>query len=191
MAGVEGFIYPNEVELQWSVLMVSVHHRARGGRVHSRVARTRLQCLGGASDLPARAAHGAGVPHRRAAAAADAPRSSRALLRDVHHAASRIGHMAMFGFVYLWYLMGVLVLEIWFDYRKDLVLTWKSSTGLKRQFYGALTLWSDDITPEALRIDDKIGRSSRSSASRRRSCCTATSVSFSDRSRPIRGGRRR
>jgi formate-dependent nitrite reductase membrane component NrfD len=66
--------------------------------------------------------------------------------------------MAMFGFVYLWYLMGVLVLEIWFDYRKDLVLTWQSSTGLKRQFYGALTLWSDDISPEALRIDDKIGR---------------------------------
>src|ERR1019366_1418727 len=25
--------------------------------------------------------------------------------------------MAMFGFVYLWYLMGVLVLEIWLDYR--------------------------------------------------------------------------
>ena len=66
--------------------------------------------------------------------------------------------MAMFGFVYLWYLMGVLVLEIWFDYRKDLVLTWKSSKGLKRQFYGALTLWADDISPEALRIDDKIGR---------------------------------
>jgi Ni/Fe-hydrogenase subunit HybB-like protein len=66
--------------------------------------------------------------------------------------------MAMFGFVYLWYLMGVLVLEIWFDYRKDLVLTWKSATGVKRQFYGALTLWADDISPEALRIDDKIGR---------------------------------
>jgi hypothetical protein len=38
------------------------------------------------------------------------------------------------------------------------VHTWKSSTGLKRQFCGALTLWSDDIRPEALRIDDKIGR---------------------------------
>ena len=28
--------------------------------------------------------------------------------------------MAMFGFVYLWYLLGVLLLEIWFDYRQDL-----------------------------------------------------------------------
>jgi len=66
--------------------------------------------------------------------------------------------MAMFGFVYLWYLMAVLVLEIWFDYRKDLVLTWRASRGLKRHLYGALTLWSDNISPAALRVDDRIGR---------------------------------
>jgi len=30
--------------------------------------------------------------------------------------------MAMFGFVYLWYLMAVLVVEIWLDYRRDIVL---------------------------------------------------------------------
>ena len=30
--------------------------------------------------------------------------------------------MAIFGFVYLWYLMVVLLLEIWFDYRRDMVL---------------------------------------------------------------------
>ena len=56
--------------------------------------------------------------------------------------------MAMFGFVYLWYLMAVLVLEIWFDYRQDLVRTWQASTGLKRQLYGALTLWSADTNWE-------------------------------------------
>jgi predicted membrane protein len=66
--------------------------------------------------------------------------------------------MAMFGFVYLWYLMAVLVLEIWFDYRQDLVRTWQASTGLKRWLYGALTLWSDDVSPEALRLDDRVGR---------------------------------
>ena len=66
--------------------------------------------------------------------------------------------MAMFGFVYLWYLMAVLVLEIWFDYRKDLVLTWRASTGSKKWLYGALTLWSDDISDAALRVDDRIGR---------------------------------
>ena len=30
--------------------------------------------------------------------------------------------MAMFGFVYAWYLMAVLLLELWFDYRKDFVI---------------------------------------------------------------------
>ncbi len=30
--------------------------------------------------------------------------------------------MAIFGFVYLWYLMVVLLLEIWFDYRYDMVI---------------------------------------------------------------------
>ncbi len=30
--------------------------------------------------------------------------------------------MAMFGFVYAWYLMGVLLLEIWFEYRRDLIV---------------------------------------------------------------------
>ena len=38
--------------------------------------------------------------------------------------------MAMFGFVYLWYLMVVLLLEIWLDYRKDIVLLSRSSDGL-------------------------------------------------------------
>ncbi|HLN91231.1 MAG TPA: NrfD/PsrC family molybdoenzyme membrane anchor subunit, partial [Patescibacteria group bacterium] len=66
--------------------------------------------------------------------------------------------MAMFGFVYLWYLMVVLVVEIWLDYRKELVLTCRASTGLKRAFYTVLTLGSNNISPAALRIDDKVGR---------------------------------
>jgi Ni/Fe-hydrogenase subunit HybB-like protein len=66
--------------------------------------------------------------------------------------------MAMFGFVYLWYLMAVLVLEIWLDYRKDLVLTARRSTGLVRQLYRAMALWSDNISERSLEIDDKVGR---------------------------------
>src|SRR3954468_10806942 len=64
----------------------------------------------------------------------------------------------MFGFVYLWYLMVVLLLEIWLDYRKELVLACRASTGIKRVIYRALTLGSNNISPESLRIDDKIGR---------------------------------
>ncbi len=66
--------------------------------------------------------------------------------------------MAMFGFVYLWYLMAVLVLEIWLDYRREIVETWRESVGWKRILYGALALGSDDISDEALEIDERVGR---------------------------------
>jgi Ni/Fe-hydrogenase subunit HybB-like protein len=66
--------------------------------------------------------------------------------------------MAMFGFVYLWYLMAVLVIEIWLDYRRELVVAARESTGLKRLFYRALTLGSDNLSAASLRIDDKVGR---------------------------------
>jgi Ni/Fe-hydrogenase subunit HybB-like protein len=65
--------------------------------------------------------------------------------------------MAMFGFVYLWYLMVVLLLEIWLDYRKEIVLLSRSSTGFMKLVYRVLTLGSQNISPEALRIDDKVG----------------------------------
>jgi predicted membrane protein len=65
--------------------------------------------------------------------------------------------MAMFGFVYLWYLMVVLLLEIWLDYRKEIVLLSRSSSGFRRAVYRILTLGSQDISEEALRIDDRVG----------------------------------
>jgi Ni/Fe-hydrogenase subunit HybB-like protein len=64
----------------------------------------------------------------------------------------------MFGFVYLWYLMAVLVVEIWLEYRREIVLAWLQSSGLKRIAYGALALGSRNITADALRIDDWVGR---------------------------------
>ncbi len=65
--------------------------------------------------------------------------------------------MAMFGFVYLWYLMIVLLMEIWLDDRKDIVGLAKSATGLKRWIYRVLTLGSYNVSPAALRVDDKVG----------------------------------
>jgi Ni/Fe-hydrogenase subunit HybB-like protein len=65
--------------------------------------------------------------------------------------------MAMFGFVYLWYLMAVLLLEIWLDYRRDIVLLARSSTGVWRFVYRVLTLGSDNISEGALRVDDQVG----------------------------------
>jgi len=65
--------------------------------------------------------------------------------------------MAMFGFVYLWYLMVVLVLEIWLDYRRDIVVLSQSTTGLKRWIYRLMTLGSSNLSERALAIDDRVG----------------------------------
>jgi len=66
--------------------------------------------------------------------------------------------MAMFGFVYLWYLMVVLVVEIWLDYRREIVLQARASTGARRLLYRAMALWSDNLSPRALAIDAKVAR---------------------------------
>jgi len=69
----------------------------------------------------------------------------------------RSSAMAMFGFVYLWYLMVVLLVEIWLEYRADIVHMAQTTTGLRRLVYKMLTLGSENISPAARRIDDKVG----------------------------------
>jgi Ni/Fe-hydrogenase subunit HybB-like protein len=69
----------------------------------------------------------------------------------------RSSAMAMFGFVYLWYLLAVLVLEIWLDYRRDIVVMAQSTTGWRRLLYRILTLGSTNISPRALQIDERAG----------------------------------
>jgi Ni/Fe-hydrogenase subunit HybB-like protein len=66
--------------------------------------------------------------------------------------------MAMFGFVYLWYLMMVLLLEIWFDFRKDLVVWSRGKTGFLASFRRLLTLGVTDLSPAALRFDSRAGK---------------------------------
>src|SRR4026209_2615921 len=159
MPGVQGFMYPNEMELQWSILIVLYPYitgLVAGAFILASLERVfnvqavrptyRLALLTALAFLlvaPLPLQMHLGHPER-----------SFEMYLTPHTQSA----MAMFGFVYLWYLMAVLVLEIWFDYRKDLVLTCRASTGHKRTIYRALTLWSDDISPEALRVDDRVGR---------------------------------
>jgi Ni/Fe-hydrogenase subunit HybB-like protein len=66
--------------------------------------------------------------------------------------------MAAFGFVYLWYLMAVLCLEIWYDYRAKFVRWSKEEQFfIKRWVYKALTLFNDDLSEEAIKGDEKTG----------------------------------
>jgi Ni/Fe-hydrogenase subunit HybB-like protein len=154
----EGFMYPNEVELQWSVLIVLypfltglvagafiLASLERVFRVEAVKPTYRLALLTALAFLivaPLPLQLHLGHPER-----------SFEMYLTPHRASA----MAMFGFVYLWYLAAVLLMEIWLDYRKDIVLLAQSSRGWKRIFYRMLTLGSRNISPGALRVDDRVG----------------------------------
>jgi len=63
--------------------------------------------------------------------------------------------MAMFGFVYAWYLMLVLLLEIWFEYRADMVRWSQREGGLRKIMHWVLTLGSRSLSPESIQFDKK------------------------------------
>jgi Ni/Fe-hydrogenase subunit HybB-like protein len=63
--------------------------------------------------------------------------------------------MAMFGFVYAWYLMAVLLLEIWFDYRKDLIVWAREGRGPMKWLRRLICLFSNDISERSLKFDRK------------------------------------
>jgi Ni/Fe-hydrogenase subunit HybB-like protein len=64
--------------------------------------------------------------------------------------------MAMFGFVYAWYIMAVLLLELWLEYRHDFVRWGRAEPGLRGKFYRCLTLGVTDVSPKALRFDHQL-----------------------------------
>jgi len=158
MPGVEGFMYPNEVELQWSVLIVLypfltglvagafiLASLERVFRVQAVKPTYRLALLTALSFLliaPLPLQLHLGHPERSF---------------EMYLTPHRTSAMAMFGFVYLWYLMAVLVLEIWLDYRRDIVVLSQSTTGWKRWIYRLMTLGSSNISEHALEIDDRVG----------------------------------
>src|SRR5512134_1468212 len=156
--GVEGYMYPNEVELQWSILIVLYPYITglvagafilasleRVFRVESVKPTYRLALLTALAFLlvaPLPLQLHLGHPER-----------SLEMYLTPHTSSA----MAMFGFVYLWYLMAVLVLEIWLDYRKDIVRLARTATGPLRHVYRLMTLGSYDVSEEALRLDDRAG----------------------------------
>jgi Ni/Fe-hydrogenase subunit HybB-like protein len=55
----------------------------------------------------------------------------------------------------VWYLMAVLLLEIWFDYRKDFIAWAEQEKGYKRFVYKVLSLFTKDTSPAAIAFDKK------------------------------------
>ena len=158
MSGVEGFMYPNEIALQWSVLIVLYPYitglvagafilasLVRIFRVHAIEPTYRLALLTALSFLlvaPLPLQLHLGHPERSP---------------EMYFTPHSTSAMAMFGYVYLWYLMAVLVLEIWLDYRREIVLLSQSSKGLMRLIYKVMTLGSSNISERSLAIDDRVG----------------------------------
>jgi predicted membrane protein len=66
--------------------------------------------------------------------------------------------MAIFGFVYAWYLMAVLLLELWFDYRRDFVAWSESTPGFKGLLYRLFTVGVTDVSDAAVQLDHKTGQ---------------------------------
>ena len=61
---------------------------------------------------------------------------------------------AAFGYFAAFYVC-LLVLECFFVFREDNVARAKNATGLGKLFYGAVTLWSDDVSQKARTYDHK------------------------------------
>ncbi len=65
--------------------------------------------------------------------------------------------MAIFGFIYAWYLMAVLLLELWFDYRRDFVAWSESTPGFRGILYRLFTVGVTDESDASVQLDHRIG----------------------------------
>ncbi len=153
-----GYMYPNEITLYWSVLIVLYPYITglvagafilasleRVFRVEAVKPTYRLALLTAMSFLlvaPLPLLFHLGQPLR---------------CWEMYFTPHSTSAMAMFGYVYLWYLMAVLSFEIWLDYRREIVLRSQSSKGLLRLVYTIMSLGSSNVSERSLRIDDRVG----------------------------------
>src|SRR6516162_2630689 len=156
--GVEGFMYPNEVELQWSILIVlypfltglvagafilaSLERVFKVEAVRPTYRLALLTALAFLLVAPLPLQLHLGHPERSF---------------EMYLTPHRSSAMAMFGFVYLWYLMAVLLIEVWLEYRADIVGFAQSQTGARHWIYKLLTMGSENLSPASRRVDDRVG----------------------------------
>ena len=156
LSEVTGFIYPNEVEIQWGILVV-VYPYITGLVAGAFILASLVQLFSVKEVQPT---------YRLALLTALSFLLIAPLPLLLH-----LGHplrsyeifltpqlksaMAMFGFVYLWYLMAVLLLELWFEFRKDLVLWSKDAVFPMNLIYRILSFFSTDISERAVAFDHK------------------------------------
>ncbi len=153
---VSGYIYPNEIELHWGILVVIYPYitgLVAGAFILASLVKVfnveevqptyRISLLTALAFLFV-------APLPLLAHLGHPEKSFEIFLTPNTNSA-----MAMFGFVYAWYLMAVLLLEVWFDYRKSLILWARSETGIRKWIHKILSLFSTDISDKAVRFDKK------------------------------------
>lgn len=153
---VSGYIYPNEIELHWSLLIVIYPYitgLVAGAFILASLVKVfnvkELQPTYRISMLTA-LAFLLVAPLPLLAHLGHPERSFEIFLTPNTSSA-----MAMFGFVYAWYLMAVLLLEIWFDYRKDLIVWARQGRGLMKWVHRVVSLFSNDVSQRSLAFDRK------------------------------------
>jgi Ni/Fe-hydrogenase subunit HybB-like protein len=159
LSQVTGFIYPNEIETHWSILIVVYPYLTgivAGAFILASLVKVfnvvEVQPIYRLSLLTALAFMLiAGMPLQL-----HLGHPERAY--EIFMTPQPTSAMAMFGFVYLWYLLGILLVEVWFEYRHQLILMAQRSRGLLKWVYSALSLFSKDVSPEALKFDKKASK---------------------------------
>lgn len=154
-----GFIYPNEVETHWSILIVVYPYLTgivAGAFILASLVKVfnvvevqpiyRLALLTALSFMLI-----AGMPLQL-----HLGHPERAY--EIFMTPQPTSAMAMFGFVYLWYLLGILLIEVWLEYREQLVLMAREARGVMKPVYRALSLFSNDVSPAAVAWDHRASR---------------------------------
>lgn len=158
LSQVDGYIYPNEIELHWGLMIVLYPYIT--GLVAGAFILASLERVFNIKVL--KPTYGLSL----LTALAFLLVATLPLVSHLQHpfrsyeifmTPNPTSAMAIFGFVYLWYLMVVLLLEIWFDYRRDFVLWSKTSTGFKKFFYKVITLGINETDEKSVKLDNKLG----------------------------------
>jgi predicted membrane protein len=158
LAHSQGYIFPNEIDLQWGILIVVypfITGLVAGAFILASLERVfKVKILKPTYQIALLTALSfllvATMP---LISHLSQPQRAYEIMITPHSSSA----MAIFGFVYLWYLMVVLLLEIWFDYRHSMVVWANEKTGVMRWVYKILTLGVNDISPRTLKWDRKLG----------------------------------
>jgi Ni/Fe-hydrogenase subunit HybB-like protein len=158
LSQVQGFIYPNELELHWGILIVLYPYitgLVAGAFILASLERVfKVKVLKPTYQLALLTALAfllvATLP---LVSHLGKPGRAYQIMITPHGGSA----MAIFGFVYLWYLMVVLLLEIWLDYRRDIVIWSREKKGVLKWIYKVLTLGVTDLSPKTLEWDEKLG----------------------------------